>query len=251
MRSLKDNHLLTPVLINSQYPNGAIIDETLSTVGTAVVGEIYNDILVNAYKILATAGLNTNGIADNEDNGYQLLIALQQLVNVLVDVEQPLTLASLVWSVPIAIDNLPNKTRLSCKAVGAYNPAATYTFKGSGSLSYPFTAPNGFNDGDELILILNTAGVKAYSIGGGTPSSGMLTFNASDLLGADPFFFLPLTVTAVPAVPKYLTMYIKNADGDMQNKLIQPVPYVADTRVILGMPSPTDWPGMVITLYFA
>lgn len=251
MRTLKDSNSITPVLVNAQYPNGAIIDETLSTLGTAVIGEIYNDILVNAYKILAAAGINTNGMADNEDNGYQLLVALQKLTNVLNDSEQTLTLASTVWSIPLAIDILPNKYFVICKAVGAYNPAATYTFKGTGALSYSFTAPNGFNDGDELIVIINTAGVKAYSIGGGTPASGKLTFGAGDLLGADPFFFLPLTGTAVPVLPKYLTMYIQNGDGDSQNKMIQPVAYVADTRVILGMPSPTDWASQVITLFFA
>lgn len=251
MRSLKDNNGITPVLVNSQYPNGAIIDETNSVQGTAVIGEIYNDILVNAYKILAAAGIDTNGIADNEDNGYQLLIALQKLTNVLNDIEQPISLASLIWSVPIAIDLLPSKYFLICKAVGTYNPAATYTFKGTGALSYSFTSPTGFIDGDELIVIINSAGVKAYGLGGGIPSSGKLTFGASDLLGSDPFFFLPLTGTGLPAIPKYLTMYIQNGDGDNQNKMIQPVAYVADTQVILGMPSPTDWPDQVITLWYS
>lgn len=250
MRSLKDNNGLTPVLVNSQYPNGAIINEDGNTLGTAVINEIYNDILVNAYKILAEVGIDTTGIADNEDNGYQLLIALQKLTNVLNDIEQPLTLASLIWSIPIAIDLLPNKYVFVCKAVGAYNPAAAYTFKGTGTLSYGFTSPTGFNDGDELIVVLNTTGVKAYSLGSGVPASGRLTFHASDLLGVDPFFFLPLTGTSVPVTPKYLTMYIQNGDGDSQNKMIPPA-YVADDRVILGMPSPTDWAAQVITLFFA
>lgn len=250
MRSLKDNNGLTPILINSEYPNGAIIDETLGNPGTAVIGEIYNDILVNAYKILEVAGISTNGIADNEDNGYQLLIALQKLVNADIDVEQPITLASLIWSVPIAIDILPNKTVLTCRAVGTYNPAASYTFKGTSVLNYPFTSPTGFIDGDELVVIINNAGVKAYSFGGGIPSSGKLTFDASDILGTDPFFYLPLTGTAIPTLPKYLTMYIQNGDGDAQNKMIQPA-YVADTRIITGMPSPTDWAGQVITLFYA
>jgi hypothetical protein len=250
MRSLKDNSGITPVLINSQYPNGAIIDETVSVQGTAVIAEIYNDILVNAYKILATVGMVTNTLADNEDNEYQLLIAIQKMVNILVDVEQTLTLASLIWSVPIAIDYLPNKTVLTCKAVGTYNPAASYTFKGSGALSYSFTSPTGFNDGDSLDVIIDQTGVRAYSNGGGIPLSGKLTFHAGDLLGSDPIFYLPLTGTPVPVTPKYLTMYIKNGDGDSQNKMIAPA-YVADTRIILGMPSPTDFASQVITLFFA
>jgi hypothetical protein len=153
--------------------------------------------------------------------------------------------------VPIPIDYLPNNTCLHCKASSAYNLASTYTFKGTSSLSYGFTAPNGFNAGDELIVIVNTAGVVAYSVGGGIPSSGKLTFNAGNVLGSDPFFYLPLTGTAVPVMPKYLTMYIQFGDSDNQNKMIAPVQYVVDTRIILGMPSPTDWPDQVITLFFA
>jgi hypothetical protein len=251
MRSLKDNNGITNVLVNASYPNGAIIDETTNIIGTAVIGEVYNDLLVSAFKIINTVGMPTNGLADNEDNGYQFLIAMQKLINTLVDVEQPLTLGSLIWSVPIAIDFLPNKVALTCKAVGTYNPAATYTFKGTGTLTYGFTSPTGFTDGDELMVILDTTGVKAYSFGGGIPSSGFLTFHAGDLLGTDPFFYLPLTGTAVPITPKYLTMYIKNGDSDNQKKMIQPVAYVADTRIIFGMPSPTDWAAQEITLFFA
>lgn len=251
MRSLKDNSGITNVLVNSQYPNGAIINETDSIDGTAVINEIYNDILVNNYKILEAAGIETNAEADNEDNGYQLLEAHQKLTNILNDIEQPIVLASTIWSIPIAIDLLPNKYVLVCKATGAYNPAITYTFKGTGALSYGFTSPTGFNDGDELVVIISNAGVKAYSVGGGSIASGKLIFNASNLLGSDPSFYLPLSSTAVPTMPKYLTMYIQNGDGDNQTKMIQPVPYIVDTRIITGMPSPTDWPDAVITLFFS
>lgn len=251
MRSLKDNQLLTPVLVNANYPDGAIINETTSQAGTAVANEIYNDLLVNIFKIIDVVLGGTNGAPDNEATTYQLLSALQKLPNVQNDVEQILTLASTTFTLSLDITKLPNKYFVFAKAVGAYNPAVTYTFKGStASPSYSFTAPNGFNDGDELVLILNQAGVIAYSFGGGIPASGHLTFNAGNLLGSDPFFFLSLTGTGVPAIPKYLTMYITNGDGDSQMKMITPA-YMAITRVILGMPSPTDFPDQVIDLYFA
>lgn len=252
MRSLADNSGLTPVQVDDIFPFGAIIDQTDSVSGTAVIGEIYNDILVNCYKALQEAGIITSTFGDNEDTGYQLLQAWRSLINTIVDVEQPMTLASTIYSVPVNLSLLPNKCVLICKATGAYNPATTYTFKGSGSSpSYPFTSPTGFNDGDEVVVIINTAGVRAYSVGGGSVAGGSQTFTAGDLLGLDPFFYLPLAGTAVPKVPKYLTMYIKNGDGDSQNKMISPVPYVSDTRIITGMPSPADWPDQVIKLYFS
>lgn len=251
MRSLKDNQTLTPVLVNANYPDGAIINETDSQPGTAVVNEVYNDLLVNAYAILKKVGMSTTGVADNEATTYQLLAALQKLPNIQNDIENTLTLASTVFTLNLDISRLPNKYFMFAKAAGTYNPATTYTFKGStASPTYSFTAPNGFNSGDELLIIINQAGVLAYSFGGGIAASGHLTFTTSDILGSDPFFFLSLTGTIIPITPKYLTMYITNGDGDNQKKMIFPA-YVADTRIITGMPSPTDWPDQVIDLYYA
>lgn len=252
MRSLKDNQSLTPVLVNADYPNGAIINETPSVSGTAVVNEVYNDILVNIFKIINVTGTATNGIADSEATSYQFLAALQKFTNTLNDVEHVLTLSGLVFTLNENITLLPNKYFIFAKAVGAYNPAATYTFKGStSSPSYSFISPTGFNDGDELLLILNQSQVRAYSQGGGTAASSFLTFTAGDLLGSDPFFFLPLSSTIIPTRPKYLTMYIEKGDGDNQDKMIQPVPYVATSRIITGMPNPTDFPDQIIRLFFA
>lgn len=251
MRSLKDNQALTPVLVNANYPDGSIINETDSQPGTAVVEQVYNDVLVNIFKIIDLVLGGTNGVPDNEATTYQLLAALQKLPNVHNDIEQTLTLASTTWSLSLDISRLPNKYVIFSKVSSAYNPATIYTFKGTAtSPTYSFTAPNGFNAGDILALILDQSQVRAYSFGGGIPASGHLTFHASDLLGSDPFFFLPLTGTGVPAVPKYLTMYITNGDGDSQQKNIFPA-YVPTTRIITDMPSPTDWASQVIDLYFA
>lgn len=251
MRSLKDNQTLTPVLVNANYPDGAIINETTSQPGTAVVEEVYNDVLVNVFKIIDLVLGGTNGIADNESTSYQLLAALQKLPNTQNDIEQVLTLASTTFTLSLDITKIPNKYFVFAKAVGTYNPATTYTFKGSTPTpSYSFTAPNGFNSGDELLIIINQAGVIAYTFAGGVPASGHLFFTVDDILGSDPFYYLPLTGTGVPAIPKYLTMYVTNADGDNQQKLVSPN-YIANTRIISGMASPTDWPDQVIDLYFA
>jgi hypothetical protein len=58
-----------------------------------------------------------------------------------------------------------------------------------------------------------------------------------------------LTGTIVPQYPKFLTMYIRNGDSDMQTKMVFPN-YVADTRIITGMPDPASWTSLQIILYF-
>lgn len=250
MRSLADNSGITPIQIDSNFPFGAIIDETDSVEGTAVIRDIYNDILVNLYKLMALTGTTTNGLEDSEATTYQLLGALQKLPNVLNDILQTMTLASTTFSVPIAIDRLPTNYVLWTKVIGSATAGTTYSFKGTGGLTYNFVSPAGFINGDIVLVVINSAGVKAYSLGGGIPASGSLTFAASDLLGSDPFFYLPLSGSDVPAIPKYLTMYIQNGDGDSQTKMIAPA-YVVETRIITGMPSPTDFPSAVFKLYFA
>lgn len=251
MRTLKDNSPITPVQVDADFPDGAIIDETISVQGTAVIREIYNDILVNMYKLLRLTGTTSNGLEDSEATTYQIIGALQKLPNVLNDIERLVTLTSTTFAVDMDITLLPNKYVFIAKVVGAYG-AGSYTFKGTtSSPSYTFTSPTGFNDGAELLIIIDHSTVRAYAINPGIPATGSLTFTASDILGSDPFFFLPLTGTSVPAMPKYITMYVESGDPDDLVKMIQPVQYNASVQSIYGMSSPTDFPDQFITLFFA
>ena len=251
MRSLKDNQPITPVEVNADYPNGRIINEDVSTEGTAVIEQIYQDIHSNIYAILDAVGMVPNAVPDNESTTYQILGALQKLPNVLNDIRQTMSLSSGVFSVPIAIDLLPDGYFLFVKANQAGVAGDTYQFKGTGALTYDFVAPNGFAVGDTVLLIISkpTNPVLAYSLTNPVASSGMVTKTAADLFGSDPFFYLPLSGSSVPAEPKKLTMYIKNGDSDMQKKMVFPA-YIVDTRIITGMPNPADWPSLEITLYY-
>jgi len=145
---------------DSDFPNGAIINETDINEGTPVVREIYNDPLVNLYKILDLAGVVADGTEDKEGK-YQLVEAIRKLPNLLNDVEQVLTLSSGVWSVPFNLTYLPNKYVFFARASDDY---VSGTFKGvNASPSYSFTS-SGFSANDELIVIIDTAGVRAYSL---------------------------------------------------------------------------------------
>ncbi len=150
---------------SSKFPDSTIVNETDTQPGTPVIREIYGDLLTNFYKILRMAGITANGIEDNELNGYQILAALQKLPNILNDVEQQLSLSGSVFSVGIDISSLPNKYFLFVRTAEASPPSGTFTFKGSlASPVYNFTPMMPFNSGDELLLIIDTATVRAYNL---------------------------------------------------------------------------------------
>lgn len=155
--------LSVPKQVDSNFPFGAIINETDTSDGTPVIREIYNDLLVNNYKLLQSVGIVPSNLEDNETNGYQILQALKKLPNVLNDIEQVLSLTTTVWSVPFNIDLLPNKYFFIARASENYVAGTNYTFKGTTATTYNFTS-SGFKSLDELLVIIDTSGVRAYSL---------------------------------------------------------------------------------------
>jgi hypothetical protein len=155
--------LSIPKQVDSNFPFGAIINETDTVDGTPVVREIYNDHLVNHYKLLEEVGIVANGTEDNETNGYQILEALKKLPNTLNDVERVLSLSTTVWSVPFDLDLLPNKYFCVARASEDYVAGTSYTFKGTTATEYGFSS-SGFKSGDELLVIIDSSGVRAYSL---------------------------------------------------------------------------------------
>lgn len=197
--------------VSANHPFGAIINETDSNDGTPVVREVYNDHLVNHYKLLEKVGMTANGLEDGETNGYQIIEAFQKLPNKLNDVEQILTRSGSVWSIPLPIELLPNKYFFFAKAADLYVAGASYTFKGSGSTTYPFTS-TGFKASDELLLILDQSGVKAYSLS--------LLDQASDQL---------FTVMGMPLSFNDSDKLYYQTDG----KLLSDTPSVVDLEAII------------------
>ena len=161
MRTIKN--LAVPQNTDAKFPFSTILNETDTNDGTPVVEEIYGDVLTNIYKLLQKVGITPTGDQDSDVTQYQILEALQKLPNTLNDVEQILSLTGTVWSIPLPVELLPNKYFFFAKATDLYQPGASYTFKGTGPTVYPFSS-NGFKASDELLLILDTTGVKAYSL---------------------------------------------------------------------------------------
>jgi hypothetical protein len=161
MRTIKN--LAVPQNSDAKFPFSTILNDTDTNDGTPVVEEIYGDVLTNIYKLLQTVGIVPTGTQDNDITQYQILEALQILPNLINGSEYVLTLAGSVWSIPLKIELLPDKYFFIARASEAYVNGASYTFKGSGVTSYPFSSA-GFKASDELLVIIDQSGVRAYSL---------------------------------------------------------------------------------------
>lgn len=156
-------NLAVPQNSDPKFPFSTIQNETDTEDGTPVVEEIYGDVLTNTYKLLEETGVTPTGTQDNDDTQYQILEAWKKLPNTLNDIEQILTLTTTVWSAPFNLDLLPNKYFFVARASDAYVAGTSYSFKGTTDTVYSLTS-SGFKSGDEVLVIIDTASVRVYSL---------------------------------------------------------------------------------------
>lgn len=150
---------------DAKFPFGATIqNETDTQEGTPVVREIYGDIVMNNYKLLELTGISPTENEDSDDTQYQIVEALKKLPNVLNDVEQTVIKTGLVFSVAMDIDFLPNKYMFIGRVTDDFVSTETNTFKGTSATEYPFSSPTGFNATDEVLFVIDTTNVRAYSL---------------------------------------------------------------------------------------
>ncbi len=161
MRTLNQLPIVQDSGVN--FPYGTIKNETDTEDGTPVVREIYGDVLTNIYKLLETVGITATGDEDSNASQYQIIDALKKLPNSLNDIEQVLTLTGTVFSVPLNTSYLPNKYFFIARASDGYVSGVTYTFEDSENVSFPFSS-DGFNASDEVLVIIDSLGVRAYSL---------------------------------------------------------------------------------------
>lgn len=161
MRTIKN--LAVPQNSDSKFPFSTIRNETDTDTGTPVVEEIYGDLLTNIYKLLQSVGIVPTATQDSDVTQYQILEALKLLPNNLNDIERVLSLTSTTWNVPFNLDLLPNKYFYFARATEDYVAGTAYSFKGTTATQYGFTS-SGFKASDELLIIIDTSGVRAYSL---------------------------------------------------------------------------------------
>lgn len=156
-----------PIIKDSDVnmPFGAAIqNETDTQDGTPIIREIYNDILMNIYRILELTNIVPTDTEDSDVTQYQIVEALKKLPNSLNDMERDLILTGTVFSVDIDLSVLPNKYFFICRCGETYVPGVSYTFKGTDvSPVYSFTS-NGFKDKDLIMVIIDTGAVRAYNL---------------------------------------------------------------------------------------
>lgn len=157
-------NLLVVKEINVDMPFGATIqNETDTQEGTPVVREIIGDVLTNMYRLLELAEIVPTDTEDSDATQYQLVDALKNLPNSLNDIERVLLLDGNVWGVDLKFSILPNKYVFFARASDNYIAGTEYGLQGSDSAEISFTSP-GFKSGDELIVVLDNSGARAYSI---------------------------------------------------------------------------------------
>lgn len=161
MRTIKD--LAVPQNTDPKFPFGSIKNETDTEDGTPVVEEIYGDIITNAYKLLQSVGIVPTETQDSDTSQYQILEALKLLPNSLNDIEQVLSLNATTWSVSFNLDYLPNKYFFVARASEDYVAGTSYKFKGTTDTEYNFSS-SGFKASDEILVIIDASGVRAYSL---------------------------------------------------------------------------------------
>lgn len=161
MRTIKGSGF--PQDNSAEFPFSTIKNETGAEAGTPVVREVYGDVLTNIYKLLQLVGEVPTETEDSDISQYQILDALKKLPNSLNDIERVLTLNTTVWGLPFDTSLLPNKYFAIARAEADYNKSLVYTFEGSNAVSLPFSS-TGFKSGDELVVVIDAAGVRAYSI---------------------------------------------------------------------------------------
>lgn len=167
MRKIKDISDIVKE-VNSDFPDGTIINETDTQDGTPVIREIYGDILNNNYKIMRETGVDSNSLEDSESNGFQLVEAIKKLPNTLNDVERVISFDGTNYNVYLNFNYLPDKyvfvARVDSNYVAGSQIFGTLNKDGQSPISYSLVSPTGFNASDEVLVILDQSSVRVYSL---------------------------------------------------------------------------------------
>lgn len=82
-----------------EYPSGRVQNESTGVTGTAVVEELYGDVIQFFEKIVRDASITKNNLADNETNGYQLVEALDARISSVLAVNLSVTRTATIVTV--------------------------------------------------------------------------------------------------------------------------------------------------------
>lgn len=157
---------------NQKFPDGQILNESITKTGTPVVREIYGDVLTNIYKILRSAGITANQEEDSEINGYQLHDALKIFTNNLNDIKQILTVSTGVNEITTALDisYLPEDYVFVAQLTEAVSKSNSYIISNN-SISYPVSFSSDIEASSLVVVTLNSSETRITALGSGSTES--------------------------------------------------------------------------------
>jgi len=157
-------NLPIPKKTDSNLPFGATVqNQTETQQGTPIVDDVWQDIFSNMYQLMKLAGITPTDAFDSDLTQYQIVDALKKFSNGMNDIEQVLSLDGSVWGVNLSFGILPNKYWFFARASDNYDSGADYSIVGNDDTGYTFVS-TGFKAGDELLIVLDNTGARAYSI---------------------------------------------------------------------------------------
>ncbi|QCW21068.1 hypothetical protein [Flavobacterium phage FCOV-F18] len=139
------------------YPNGRIKNNSGAGDGTPVNEFMYGDLHEFKDKLMRLAGIEHNGLPDNEQNSFQSIEALRDFGSK-HDVIQTLTTASGVITVSAKLNTIiQNNESLICKA--GFNYTTETSIKGGDGTVYSLTVIGNFKTNEYVRLIKKDSGV--------------------------------------------------------------------------------------------
>ncbi len=145
--------------VNPKYPFGAAIqNKTESVAGTPVAREVYNDVLMNLYKLLQITKVNPTNQEDNNDTQFQIIDALKKLVGN-YDKLATIQMFSGEFFVNLDFSIIPDD--FICLAISTDNYTNTQ-IKGSDNSPRIFES-DGFLANEIILLRFSSTKITAYS----------------------------------------------------------------------------------------
>lgn len=180
----------------SDYPKGAIKDDTGANDGTPVNKLVYDDVHQTHMKLLLMAGLTANNLPDNVTNGYQYVQALQKLFKNYIGI------AGNSVSTSFTVDDI-NKLIIT---------------GGSGSPVNTLPASSTLQDGDTITFLNVGSGTfTVMEAVGDNIANNPGVFKPNDYVrlvlskGLNLWFVVDYRQTVTPAIPAYVVNQISHA----------------------------------------
>lgn len=141
----------------ANYPDGRLIDNDGTGIGTPVNRQVYGDIHSTISKLMRLYGITPNEIPDNETNGYQIIEALKALASK-NDFIYPLSTNGTILNVDIKFSKMLENEFIVCLC--AFDKDTETEIKGLGAETFTITYSGDFKTNEYVRVIKTSGGVS-------------------------------------------------------------------------------------------